>query len=175
MKKVFFVCIIALSVIASCKQQDKKQAQNEKVVVEIAPQTIAQVMETAEKNVGKEVYFKGLVEHVCAHSGKRAILVDETGKLSIRVEAKGEINGFNRELSGSTLAVKGTLAEKRLSPEFLNEWETKVKAKEDAEEGGKHCSSEMTNIQQMRDWMKEHGKDFYSIYYVDGLSYKILD
>lgn len=136
--------------------------------------TIGEIMKNAESLIDKEVVFIGMVQHVCAHSGRRAILLDETGKLSLRVEAKGEINGFNRELSGMDIRVKGILKE-RLTSEFIDNWEAKVKAKQDAEEGGKHCASEMTNISQMRNWMKENGKEFYSIYYVDGLSYEIVD
>lgn len=137
--------------------------------------TIGEIMKNAESLVDKEVVFIGMVQHVCAHSGRRAILLDETGKLTLRVEAKGEINGFNRELSGMDIRVKGILKEKRLTSEFIDNWENKLKAKQDAEEGGKHCASEMTNISQMRNWMKENGKEFYSIYYVDGMSYQIVD
>lgn len=175
MKKLIFIVFAALSVLVSCNQSNKKQETKKETVKEFSAKTIAQVMETAEQNIGKEVFFKGMVQHVCAHSGRRLILQDETGKLSLRVEATGSINGFNRELSGSIIEVKGTLQEKRLSEEFINEWEEKVKANEDAEEGGEHCASEMTNINQMRDWMKEKNKKFYSIYFVNGTSYEIID
>jgi len=165
--------ILSLALVMSlgtalAKSNDSAEKSNE-------VSTIGEIMQSADKLVGKEVVFVGMVKHVCAHSGRRAILLDETGKLSLRVEAKGEINGFNRELSGMDIRVKGILKEKRLSSKFLDNWEAKVKAKQDAEEGGKHCSSEMTNIKQMRDWMKENGKEFYSIYYVDGMSYQIVD
>ncbi len=159
--------------LAACNSKAKKEVQSQEDKVKAM--SISEVMEMAEKNIGKEVYFKGMVQHVCAHAGRRVILIDETGKLSLRVEAKGEINGFNRELSGSTIAVKGTLQEKRLSEEFLTKWEAKVKAKQDAEEGGKHCASEMMNINQMREWMKKNNKDFYSIYFVNGTSYEIVE
>ncbi|WP_321281917.1 hypothetical protein [Marinifilum fragile] len=175
MKKLLFVAIAALSVLVSCNQTNKKRDTKQEEIEPVAAKTISQVMEIAAQNVGKEVFFQGMVQHVCAHSGRRAILLDETGKLSIRVEAKGEINGFNRELSGSTIAVKGTIAEQRLSEETINEYEAKVKAKQDAEEGGKHCAAEMTNITKMRDWMKENNKKFYSIYFINGTSYEIVE
>ncbi|PKQ68363.1 hypothetical protein BZG01_03860 [Labilibaculum manganireducens] len=175
MKKLIFTAFVVLSVLVSCNQSNKKQEAKQVGSKEFAPQTIAQVMKTAEQNVGKEVFFTGMVQHVCAHSGRRAILLDETGKLSLRVEATGKINGFNRELSGATIAVKGTLQEKRLYEKFINDWEAKVKAKEDAEEGGEHCASEMTNINQMREWMKKANRNFYSVYFVDGTSYEIVE
>lgn len=175
MKKLLFVAFATLSVLVSCNQTNKKQETKQEVGVEPTAQSIAQVMKTAEQNVGKKVFFTGMVQHVCAHSGRRAILLDETGKLSLRVEATGKINGFNRELSGATIAVKGILQEQRLSSEYINTWEAKIKANEDVEEGGEHCSAEMTNINQMREWMKKNKKDFYSIYFVNGTSYDIVE
>lgn len=176
MKKLLFVAFAALSVLVSCKPANKKQENKQEVVKETPTiKSIAQIMEMVEQNVGKEVFFKGMVQHVCAHSGRRAFLVDETGKFSMRVEAKGEIKGFNRELSGSTIAVKGTIAEQRLTEEEINTYESRVKAKEDAEQGGEHCSAEMTNITKMRDWMKENKKNYYSIYFVNGTSYEMVE
>lgn len=179
MRKLLFVAFAALSVLVSCNQTNKKEEVKQETKLEVSKetsaQTIAQVMKTAEQNVGQEVFFTGLVQHVCAHSGRRVILLDETGKLSLRVEATGKINGFNRELSGTTIAVKGILQEKRLSEEFINDWEVKIKANEDAEEGGEHCSAEMTNINQMREWMSKNKKDFYSIYFVNATSYEIVE
>ncbi|WP_421919423.1 hypothetical protein [Marinifilum sp.] len=175
MKNLLFVAFAALSVLLSCNQSNKKQDTKQEEVKTLAANSISQLIEMAEQNVGKEVCFKGIVQHVCAHSGRRAFLVDETGKFSIRVEATGEINGFNRELSGSTITVKGSIAEQRLTEKEINEYEAKVKAKEDAEEGGEHCSAEMANITKMRDWMKENNKNYYSIYFVKGTSYEIVE
>ena len=175
MRKLLVLSLLIALSFAACKQTVKKEKTNEKEVPTEAI-SIAEVMEMAEANIGKEVYFKGIVQHVCSHSGRRLILLDETGKLSLRVEAKGEIKGFNRELAGSKIAVKGTIQEKRLSAEFIDQWEQKTKAKdEDIEEGGKHCASELANIASMRKWMKEHKKDHYSSYFINGINYDILD
>ena len=177
MKKILVISFVALVSFGACnnaKKAETKETKTEvKSEVNTGVMTIDQLYEIAENNIGKDVMFKGMVQHVCSHSGRRAILLNEKGDLSIRVEAKGAIKAFNRELSGSTIVVKGILKEKRLSEEFLNKWEEKVKAKQDAEEGGKHCSSEMNNIKQMREWMKKKNKAFYSIYYVNGMSYEV--
>ena len=34
------------------------------------------------------------------------------------------------------------------------------------------CEAELANINEMREWMQEQGKDYYAIYYIDGLSYQ---
>ncbi|NOU58377.1 hypothetical protein [Marinifilum caeruleilacunae] len=170
MKKLLFLSLAMIMFVGSAMANGNHLSEKSTKTT-----SIAEILENAEKLVGAEVEFSGTVSHVCAHSGRRAFLLDETGKFSIRVEAKGEIKGFNRELSGMDIRVKGTVQEKRLSEEFINEYEQKVKAKQDAEEGGKHCSAEMTNITKMRDWMKENNKNFYSIYFVNGTSYEIVE
>jgi hypothetical protein len=175
MRKLLLLSLITALSFTACKQTVKKEKTNQQDV-HIQAISIAEVMEMAEENIGKEVYFKGIVQHVCSHSGRRCILVDSIGELSLRVEAKGDIKGFNRELSGTRIAVKGTIQEKRLSAEFIDQWEEKTKAKDaDIEEGGKHCASELANISSMRKWMKEHKKDHYSIYFINGTNYDILD
>ena len=54
-------------------------------------------------------------------------------------------------------------------PRLHKEWE-EAKGDKDAD----HCNSEKNSIQQMREWMKNHNKDFYSIYYVNGIDYEIV-
>lgn len=175
MKKLLFLSFITLLSLGACNQAAKQEKANQKEV-RVEPISIAQVMEMAEGNIGKEVYFQGIVEHVCSHSGRRCIIVDNTGELSLSVEAKGEIKGFNRELAGRKIVVRGSIQEKRLSAEFIDEWDKKTKAKEvDIDEGGEHCASELANIVNMRNWMKKHKKDHYSIYFINGINYDILD
>lgn len=136
--------------------------------------TIDQIMEKAENLIGQEVLFEGLVNHVCAHSGKRCILKNSTGSLSIRVEATGNLEGFNKEIVGNDIKVTGILREKRMDIATIDQWEIEVKAKQDAEKKGEHCSSEMANIKEMRDWMKANNKDYYAIYYIDGIAYELV-
>ena len=50
-----------------------------------------------------------------------------------------------------------------------------VKSKKNIENDGEHCASELGNIQEMRDWMKANNKDYYSIIYLDGVSYETIN
>lgn len=166
------ICFMMLS----CNSAQEKKEENKQVAqIEQSALSIEQVMETASNNVGKEVYFKGTVGHVCAHSGKRCILKTADGKLSIRVEATGNLEGFKKELAGNDLLVTGILREKRLDTDYIDKWEADVKVKHADEKEGEHCSSEMANIKEMRDWMKENNKDYYAIYFVDGTAYEIVE
>jgi hypothetical protein len=131
--------------------------------------TISDVFENAEKHIGKEVIVKGTVEHVCSHSGRRCFIFD--GKNSIRVEATGNITSFKKELSGTDIVVMGVLRERQVPKQFIDEMEQKT---HERMEGGEHCNAELAEIQQMRDWMREKNKSYYSVWYMDGTDYEMV-
>ena len=162
---ILMVAWVAL-LLAACTSKPK-QAEDNSV-------DVAQLLSVIDQNIDQEMYIVGTVNHVCSHSGRRCFLIDSTGVYSIRVEATGEIESFSKELVGTSIKVKGIVKEERLTLAEIEEMEVEVieKHPEDAENNGENCSAEMANINKMREWMKEHGKDYYAIYYVDGLSYE---
>ena len=176
--KYIGILAICLAMVSCNFSKSETKSTNQQAVIKSAKATVLSIdelMKVAGDKIGQEVRFTGVVNHVCAHSGKRCILKNETGNLSIRVEASGELEGFNKEIAGNDLVVTGVVREKRLDTEYIDDYEAKVKEKHKGEEGGKHCSSEMANIKEMRDWMKENNKDYYAIYYVDGTKYEIVE
>lgn len=166
--RIFYVAVATLFIVAC---NSKPQTTQEKSV------DVAQLLNVVDQNVDQEVYITGTVNHVCTHSGRRCFLIDSTGEYSIKVEAAGEIGSFSQEQIGTVIKVKGVVREEKLTAEEINQMEADVLQKhpEDAENNGENCSAEMANVNMMREWMKEHGKDYYAIYYVDGLSYETLE
>jgi predicted TIM-barrel fold metal-dependent hydrolase len=173
MKKVLILVGIVLA-IAACKTS------NERTTAPVEPKSefvdLNEFMEFATDSLDKEVKIKGTVSHVCSHSGRRCFIVDTSGTISVRIEAKGEIGAFNRELSGMDIQITGIVREKRLYADYLDEWEIEVKEKEKDEEiDEEQCSAELQNIEDMRNWMVENNKDYYQVIYVDGLDYKVMN
>ena len=180
MKKMMCLAVMVLALgLSACGNSSKKQAetaQDSTTVSVASAMNVEDVLAKAEENVGKEITVKGLVSHTCKHSGRRCFIVGADGKTSIRVEAKGDIGGFNRELIGSDIVVKGVLRENKLSKEYIDQMEKEVNDKKAQETGSaESCESEMNNIMAMREWMKANNKDAYSIYYVDGMSYEVAE
>jgi hypothetical protein len=167
--------------MASCGNKGKQAPVGETTRATTAAVAAAYELDSlllvADNLVDKSVSVRGFVTHTCKHSGKRCFIVGKDGKTSFRVEATGEIGGFNRELVGSEIEVKGVVKERRLTAEFINQHEKEVNEQQAAEEDGsaESCAAELANIQQMRAWMKEHDKDYYSIYYMDGESYEVIE
>ena len=178
MKKLLFIVTIACLVM-SCGNKKSSDANNEaenaEAQVADSIYTLETLLADANQLVDKTVTVKGNVTHTCKHSGKRCFIVGDKDDVSMRIEAKGNIGGFNRELIGSTIAITGVLKERRLTKEYIDQMEKKTNEKAAKEDGSaESCQAELQNITSMRDWMKANDKDYYSTYYLDGEEYTAL-
>jgi hypothetical protein len=173
MKKTWKPMIILhlIFTMASCggnKSSDKTTRLNQTPLAV----NIQQLMEMAADSIGKEIWVSGVVTHVCRHSGKRCFISD--GENSIRIEATGNIFGFNNELQGSKIHIKGVIREKRIEAEIIAGHEAEAIADLDHNHSdGEHCSEELQNIKEMIEWMETNNKDYFSIYYLDGTDYEL--
>lgn len=175
MKNLLLVAAVIL--MAACQSKIKQESANPKTEsIQTNVVVVDQLLAKAETLVDKPVVVQGHVTHTCKHSGKRCFIVGDDANLSIRVEAGGQIQGFNRELVGNSIAVKGILKERRLTAEYIDQWEEKVQNQETQEDGSAEtCAAEMNNINNMRQWMEDNEKNYYSIYYINGENYDIVD
>lgn len=179
MKKMMFLAIMAIC-LASCtsKSTEKKEivTDSTSVASDVAVYPLDSLLAVADQLVDKKVIVKGSVTHTCKHSGKRCFIVGDNENVSMRVEAKGNIGGFNRELVGSELAITGVVKERRLTKEYIDQYEKDVNEKKVKEDGSAEtCQAELSNISEMRDWMKKNDKDYYAIYYMDGEEFSIVE
>jgi len=183
MKKLFFFTVLSLALF-SCSGNKKQAATSSEVQTSAMTDSIApsvqsfeldSLMAVADQNVDKTVTVVGYVTHTCKHSGKRCFIVGESHSASLRVEAKGDIGGFNRELVGSKLSITGVLKEYKLAQDYINKMEKEVQVKKEDDESAEACDTELNSISNMRKWMKDHNKDYYVIYYMDGMKYDTLN
>lgn len=177
MKKIFYLAAAVMMIIlASCggKTAEKQTVEETPVVNIDKAMYLEDILDSASAYVDKEIVIRGIVDHTCTHSGRRCFLLGKDPSLTMRVEAKGNIGGFNRELSGSEIAVKGTLREKFISEEEIKAMEQQLAEKVE-KEGADHCDSEAKAIQSMRKWMKDNNRDAFSEYYVDGTDFEVIE
>ena len=167
--KQFVLFAVLATVLFSCSG-NKNQTEVSGSAVELD-----QLLTFAEQKVDETVTVVGYVTHTCMHSGKKCFIVGESQEVSLRVEAQGEIETFSAELVGSKLAITGVLKEQHISEGTINELEESVKLLENQEGMEEVCAAELSNISDMRQWMANHGKDYYVMYYMDGEKYDILD
>ncbi|MDR2765454.1 MAG: hypothetical protein LBB90_10555 [Tannerella sp.] len=177
MKKNLLLCLLIFA-LAACNNSGQKgkttaKADTETLASTAPVFTIDSLLAQAEQFVGKPVRVAGHVTHTCKHSGRRCFIVNDSKDLSIRVEAKGKIGGFNRELIGSTIDVEGILRERRYSTDDIDNLQKAIDEKRVKNDGSEElCNAETANVRRMRNWMKERGKDYYATYYIDGQDYR---
>ena len=177
MKNLFLLTALSIAIFSCSGNKKQSDASNDAqaALSEFPVFELDNLLAVADQELEKTLTVVGSVTHTCKHAGKRCFIVGESQKASIRIEAKGEIGGFNRELVGSKLAVTGVLKERRLSEEFISEMEKDVNSRLVEDGSAESCAAELSNISDMRQWMKDNNKDYYVIYYMDGLSFDVVE
>ena len=175
--------MLALS-FSSCqnKQQAAQEEGTEKsccssqTKAETKAFTPEKLMAEGASLVNKEVLVQGTVSHVCKHAGKKCFLTDDS-EASVQVMAGGDIAAFDKELVGTDIVVKGIVKERRITKDQIAEQESALKEtvkKAESEEKCSHCSKSLDQLSQMKQWMADNSKDYYPVYFMEGISYEAV-
>ena len=138
--------------------------------------TIEKMLDVVATQVGKQIKVRGIVTHVCKHAGKKCFITGESGKGSLQVMAKGKIGSFDQELVGTEIEVIGIVQEHRIAKDVIDSHERNAQeGKEKGEVTMEQCDAVMKNVKEMREWMGKNGKDYFSVFYIDGNTYEVVD
>ncbi len=187
MKNYLLVLTLIALIATSCDNANKPKegAENTKemvVVEEITPVAVGDFEAKAEEFVGKKIKLNGTVDHICSHGGQRLFLVSEDSDARIKVTPDEEIAAFNVELEGNKIVITGIVEEQRIDEDYLREWEEEIKSGSDmaddkgegshlggkVEKGGEGAdiNEEMEKVNNLREMIKESGKDHISFFSV---------
>jgi len=174
--------LLSIVVLLSCTNQLKQK--NDAKSAEIDVLTVDEIQTQGKELVGKEVFVKGTVTHVCKESGARCFVMGSTEDVSIRIEA-GKIGSFSQEQMGSDIQVRGILREVQLDEEDLAEMEKSAKAGESANighalgsdaagmhtvvGGNKDSIIQAEKLTQMNQKLSESMDGYVPVYYLDGI------
>jgi len=126
-RSILWVFIAFLAV--SCNQTTKTEAGNEEATKTetIVSATIVELLATPADYQDKEVAVSGMVTHVCRHGGQKCFIVADDGETQIRIVPGGDIDEFNIEMEGSTVAFKGIfrVLNAELAEEHVEDHESK--------------------------------------------------
>ncbi|GAB6976752.1 hypothetical protein JCM15124A_16590 [Prevotella falsenii] len=148
--------------------------------MEAQPPTLTsdELLDQAARLVGKEVYVKGKVTHVCHNSGKKVFLAtgDENKTIQVFADANGNIEKFSTDLIGKQIGAKGIVAEHRISKETIDKQEKEIAAELEKEDcmNVERCNNVMSNYKKMQAWIAANKTDYYPIYFVKATSYDVL-
>jgi len=169
--------IFAVLFVTACSGPSKKQeatsAEVETVAKEIIVMNVESLLADAKVYDGKEVMIKGMVTHVCKHSGKRLHLLGSDEKTRLRIEA-GEIGQFERELEGSDIVARGIFRREVIDEEYLAKWSEEL-GKEGDHKSHEEQEEEKGKMQRYRDMMKETEEGYLENFWVDGISFDTVE
>jgi len=196
MKKLIFSLIILAMVGVACQNNTQKTegANNESiaaVVDEVAVVNLADFDSLAGNYVGKKIQLEGTMDHVCKHGGQRAFIVNPESESRVKLTPDETLAAFNTDMEGNHVVVVGVVEEQRIDEAYIMEWEQEIKsgivAADDKGEGshlggnmekggeGADISEEMEKVNNLRQMLKDSGKDHLSFYSVMCSSLQEID
>lgn len=193
MKKLLFIVLAITISLTSCQNATEKTEttnENQTLSGEISVVQVKDFEEKAGDLVGKTIQITGTVQHVCMHGGQRMFIVDKESEARIKITPDEEIAAFNTGLVGDDLLITGIVEEQRIDEAYLMEWEEEIKSGTDlgddkgegshlggnVEKGGSgvDVNEEMQKVNDLRDQIKESGKDYLAFYSVICTQYEVI-
>lgn len=160
LKKLSIGLVSLLFVFTACTNQAKETKTEAEVL------SVSALMEKAADLVEKEVLVTGMVNHVCAHGGKKIHITTEEAKI---IGTAGEgIEKFDTAFVGKNVVVKGILKEKRITKEEIEKMEADHghgeeghdhEGEEHKTEGTHHHAGDVAKLKEL---LEKSGKDYVS-------------
>ena len=190
MKTRFMIILAAMAfMFTSCGNNaanNAEQAQEAPAALEID-----NVLASADSLVNTEITLEGVCTHTCKHGATKIFLMGSDDTKTIRVDA-GSLGSFDQKCVNSIVRVKGILKEERIDEAYLQRWEASAAAntEEHHGDGEAGCSTEkaargetansteerIADFRQKIAARKEAtGKDYLSFYFVEALSYEVVE
>jgi hypothetical protein len=172
MKKIWYLFPVLALIFASCSngggQSNASDTLKTTEVYEFPIINPGDFDSVAKNFVDKEIQVKGLVEHVCVHSGKKIFVADDKG--SVRIESEER---FNDSLLGNKIIVNGIVREFRVDETYCQQMENEShKNKKAGKADNETCESVKNQISEYRNSMKNAKTDHLSFYSLDFVSLK---
>jgi hypothetical protein len=174
MQKITFLLGV-LVIVSACNNRKNLRSSDESDAVAESVQ-VDELLSNPASWVEKPVSVEGLVTHVCVHSGKRLHLKAGNSNKFIRVEAKGDIRQFERELEGSRLVINGTFHSRVIDEEYLAKWEKEIGAGPGAghqiQDHG-DAESELELLMEIKNQLQYSGEKQITQLWIDGESFSV--
>ena len=169
-KYLSFVLIITTLFFSYCSNDEKNYVdENNKHTI----YTVQEFANNANTLIGKTIYIRGVVDHVCEHSGQRFRIIDRDGKAYVRIQLGKKETSIDPSNMGKIVEVKGKVESKTYSPEEVRQLEQKViKAKQENKEI-EHQGEALKLIEKLKADIQLGKTNTYSVYHIEAISYEI--
>lgn len=165
-KYLAFIFIASFSVACSENKEELDVTPIEIEVKETPKLNLGTFYIDAANYVDTEVLVTGIVDHVCKHSGKKLLLVNNEGDVHVIAETR-----FEDELIGEHLELKGIVREERIDESYcLKMEEDNIKSHKEGDTDDEAYQHRLDMVQSYRDSMEITNVDHLSFYSLDYVS-----
>lgn len=189
--KFFFMLGVITLIFVSCGNSVNKKGTQTGSAKVACIMEIDSVLADAERLSGQEIEMEGVCTHICKHGGTKIFMMGSDDTKTLRIEA-AKLGSFDRKCVNSIVKVKGILREERIDEVYLQRWEATV-ATQNADKHGETtagCDSEKSARGETGNSVSERiadfrtkiaarkaadGKEYLSFYFVEALSYEIVE
>ncbi|MGM9775193.1 MAG: hypothetical protein ACI3ZG_00240 [Candidatus Coprenecus sp.] len=193
MKTKLMILLVAATMFVACGDNNsKKAADNAAEATEATTSMeIDAVLTEAEALTDQQIVLEGICTHICKHGGTKIFMMGSDDTKTLRIEA-AKLGSFDQKCVNSIVKVNGILREERVDEAYLQRWEAAVAAQTAKQHGEVEtgCDSEKaargetgnTVAERIADFRTKIaarkaavGKEYLSFYYVEALSYEIVE
>ena len=155
----------------ACSENKKEEFESTPIDVTVkdTPKLNLGTFEVEAANyVDNEVLVTGIVDHVCKHSGKKLLLVNDDGDVHVVAETR-----FEDELIGEEIELVGIVRGKRVDESYcLKMEEDNIKSHAEGETNDEAYQQRLDMVESYRDSMAVTNVDHLSYYSLDYVSYE---
>lgn len=193
MKTKLMIILAAATMCVACGGNNSKKSTS--TATDVAQNTtsmeIDAVLAGAEELTDQTIVLEGICTHICKHGGTKIFMMGSDDTKTIRIEA-AKLGSFDQKCVNSIVKVNGILREERVDEAYLQRWEAAVATQTDKQHGEVEtgCDSEKaargetgnTVAERIADFREKIaarkaavGKEYLSFYYVEALSYEVVE
>lgn len=131
--------------------------------------TVDELLSTADGRIGDTVSITGLCVNTCGHDNSHITLMGSDTTQVIEARADERMRSFDPQIINSTVTLEGVVAEQRIEPSFLDDWEMRLDASLEGGQGNPAAVAVFKEqIRELRDSIAARqardGKEYWSIY-----------
>ena len=172
MKTKLMILLAAATMFVACGgNNSKKAADNAAEATEATTSMeIDAVLTEAEALTDQQIVLEGICTHICKHGGTKIFMMGSDDTKTLRIEA-AKLGSFDQKCVNSIVKVNGILREER------GEVETGCDSEKAARgETGNTVAERIADFRTKIAARKAAvGKEYLSFYYVEALSYEIVE
>lgn len=175
--KAIISIAIAMLFLGSCTNNTQRTktdvAQTSKGTDTVSYYTLDELFLHAGELSGTTVHVKGIIDHVCKHSGKRFKIIGGNETLELKIELGDKFPTCDPTIVGKIAKITGKLVPVILNADDVKKWEAHIRENHKGEEDTDQFNEEIEQVQKILSQIELGKIPYYVQYHVEAGQYTL--